>query len=318
MKYYFLINPNAGKGKAAEFIKPKIEQYIAQTGIDAEIYMPTSGSDGREFVHNKCMTGEQMRVYACGGDGTLFQIINGAYGFDNVEVGIIPLGSGNDFAKMLGDKETLLDVENQVEGAAVKFDLVKSGDTVGISHCSVGLDAVICAKKDDFNKPSFMTGEMAYVASTLYCFLGKIARKITVKIDDDEPFTINSIFCLAANAQWYGGGFKSAPYAKLTDGKLDFIVVEKKLSKLKLFPIIAAYKSGNHLTGKYDDFVTFKQGKKITVHSDTPIPMICDGESSTITDATFEIVEKGINFIVPKNCEYYNTHKDEFLSPATV
>ena len=199
--------------------------------------------------------------------------------------------------------------ESALSNTAIAF---KCDNAFAISSTGNGLNT------RSFNKPAFMTGEMAYVASTLYCFLGNIARKITVKIDDGEPFTIDSIFCLAANAQWYGGGFKSAPYASLTDGKLDFIVVEKKLSKLKLFPIIAAYKSGNHLTGKYDDFVKFKQGKKITVHSDTPIPMICDGESTTITDATFEIVEKGINFIVPKNCEYYNTHKDEFLTPATV
>lgn len=312
MKYYFLINPHAGKGKAADIIKPQIEEYIAEHEIDAEMHSADSGEEARAYVRSKCESGEPVRFYACGGDGTLYQVINGAFGFDNAEVGIMPLGSGNDFAKMLGDKDDLLDVEEQVEGVSVAFDLVKCGDNVGISHCSVGVDAVICAKKDDFNKLPFMSGPSAYVAATLYCFLGNIAHKLTVQVDDEKPRTMNSIFCLAANAKWYGGGFKSAPKAKLRDGKLDFVVVEKNKPKLALLPVIADYKSGNHLQKKYESFITYKHGKKMKVHSDTPMPMIIDGESYTMTDAVFEIVEKGIKFIIPKDCAYYKKHKDEF------
>lgn len=317
MKYFFLINPNAGKGTADEYIRPRIEKCIREMNVDAEVYIPSSAEDARRFVRKESERGVRVRFYACGGDGTLFQVINGAYGFPNAEVGIIPLGSGNDFSRMLGEKENLLDVPEQIKGKSYTFDLLKWGDKVGISHCSVGVDAKICAKQADFKKLPFMKGETAYMASTLYCFLGNLTNDLTVQIDDEPPVRMKkSIFCLAANAKWYGGGFKSAPYADLCDGKLDFVIVEKKRSKLALFPLIMAYKNGKHLTGEYDDFITFKTGKKMTVHSEKPIAMICDGEAEYATDATFEIVEKAINFIVPDTCAYAKEHKEE--APAEI
>ena len=210
---------------------------------------------------NESGTVVQTGGVACGGDGTLFEVVNACACKENAEVAAFPLGSGNDFIRIFGDKKDLRNVADHVNGTVMDFDLIKCGDQYAINQCSMGIDAEVCAKQAHFKKFPLLTGETAYTAALLYCFIGKMKSRFTITIDDGEPFTQDVLFCVGANSRWYGGGYMAAPKALTYDGLLDFIIVKKQGIRLKLLPLINKYKRGEHLDW---DITTFKRGKKIS------------------------------------------------------
>ncbi len=302
MKHIFIINPVAGNGIDHVAYSEKIKKTFAELNItDYEIHVTTGIGNANEFAKERVATGEHVRFYTCGGDGTLSEVVNACAEKANAEVAAIPLGSGNDFIRIFGEKEELLDLKAQINGTAMDFDLVKYEDLYAINQCSMGLDAEVCAKQASFKKMPIFTPETSYTAALLYCFIGKMKNTFTIQFDDDEPFTKDVLFCVVANSRWYGGGYKAAPKALPFDGLLDFVVVEKDCSRLKLLGLIAPYKRGEHLDWERTHF---KRGKKITIKSKKPSAVNFDGEVKIVTEATFNIVEKAIKYVVPANSEF--------------
>lgn len=301
MKHIFIINPAAGKRKKTISFIPEIEETCKRNSLDYEIYITTEKLDGFEFVKEKAQSGEDIRFYACGGDGTLFEVVNGSFGFNNVQVTVVPLGSGNDFIRFFGNKSDFLNLENLIKGNPIEVDLIKCGDKYAINQCCMGLDAEIGGKHEKFKKLPFITGEAAYFPAIIYGLMRKIKNVFTIRIDEGEPFTQPCLFCVIANSRWYGGGYFSAPKAIPTDGLLDFVIIKKTLSRFQLLPLIKKYKQGKHLEW---DFTIYERGKKISIHSEKPAAVNMDGEVFYMQKASFEIVEKGISFVVPAGANY--------------
>ncbi len=309
MKHIFVINPAAGQGKALEFIRPKIEWVCKKYNLDYEIYVTEKKGDGIEFVDNMSRTGEEIRFYACGGDGTLYDVVNGAFGYPNVQVAVIPLGSGNDFIRLFGTKDEFMVLEDVVNGVPVSLDVIKCGNEIAINQCSMGMDAEVCAMQGKIKKLPLVTGEGAYYIGCLYAIIRKFKNRFTVTIDDQEPFTKDCLFCFCGNSRWYGGGFKAAPNAQPDDNLLDFVVVEASVSRAKLVTLLNKYKRGEHLDW---DITTFKRGRKLTIHSDKPAAVNVDGETKYVTDTSFEIIDNGIVFVVPAKSGFL---KERGLAP---
>lgn len=305
MKYVFIVNPVAGKQKAGEFI-PEIEKICKAKGVDYEIYRTSGVGEAKKYTRRLGESGEAVRVYGCGGDGTLFEVINGAVGFDNLQVGALPLGSGNDFVRNFGRKKDFLDVLSQLEGESRKIDLIKCGEKYAISQCSMGIDAEVCAKQASFKKLPLMSGEMAYTASLVYCFLTKSSNVFEISIDDGEFEKYDVLFALCGNARYYGGGYKGIPLAVCDDGLLDFIIVKKDMPVIKFLKEMNNYKAGKHLEW---DRTIFKRGRKMTVRSRKFSAVNVDGECEFVKERTFEMVPAGINFIFPSCIDYDKIHK---------
>ena len=266
MKHIFIINPTAGKGKAAKKIIPVINSYCKTHKLDAQLYVTKFSGDGMKYVEEIAKRGEPVRFYSCGGDGTLYEVVNGAYKYPNAEVACLPLGSGNDFARLFGKRENLTNLDSQVNGSVHKLDLIKCGDKVAVNQCSMGIDAEVCAKQAYFKKIPLITGEAAYTASLLYCLGKRLNSEFKVTVDDDRVIEGTMLFALCGNSRWYGGGYMGAPKAIPDDGLLDFIIVRKTVGRLKLAGLINAYKRGEHLDW---DFTTFLRGKKMHIESTT-------------------------------------------------
>ncbi len=297
MKHIFIVNPASGKGKAEGKIVPKIEAYFAaHPDLDGEVYITKAQGDGRAYVESIAQKGEPVRFYACGGDGTLYEVVNGAYKYPNAAVGIIPLGSGNDFARIFGGSEKLFDIDAQVTAPTRKFDLIDAGGSVAINQCSMGLDAEVCAKQAYFKKLPGVGGEFAYTMSLFYCLFRRLNSEFKVIVDDDQVYEGKMLFSLCANSRWYGGGYKGAPKAIPNDGLLDFIMVRKTVGRLKLAGLVGKYKRGEHLGW---DFTTFVRGKKMQILSKNPAAVNVDGECEYVTESTFRLLESAIDIILP-------------------
>lgn len=310
MKHLFLINPNAGKGKAFETVMPKIKEATAERNMDYKVYVSKSSQDTHDYCKKIGESGEKTRIYACGGDGTIYDIVNAIYGYNNVEFAAVPLGSGNDFIRIFGTKEQFMDIGAQIDGTAIKIDAIKCGDRIAVNQCSMGFDAEVCSKQADFKKLPWLTGESAYTASLFYCLKSKTSNRFTITIDDGEPISDNFVFAFCGNSRFYGGGYQAAPYAVPDDGLLDFSIV-RAMKIPRLVTQIGNYKKGRHF--KWPE-TTYVRGKKMTVHSDIPASVNVDGECDLVTDSTFEIIPSAFSFVIPTTSSYIEDRKSGIIS----
>lgn len=310
MKHLFIINPNAGKGRAFETVMPKIKEATAARNVDYKVYVSSSPQDTHDYCKKIGESGEDVRIYACGGDGTIYDIVNAIYGYDNVQFAAVPLGSGNDFIRLFGTKEQFADIGAQIDGTAIKIDAIKCGDKIAVNQCSMGFDAEVCSKQSEFKKIPWLTGESAYTASLVYCLKSKTANRFTVTIDDGEPITDDFVFAFCGNSRFYGGGYQAAPYAVPDDGLLDFSIV-RAMKIPRLISQIGNYKKGRHF--KWPE-TTYVRGKKMMVHSDIPASVNVDGECDLVTDSTFEIIPSAFNFVIPTSSSYIEDRKSGIIS----
>ena len=143
MRYVFYINPTAGKGKTQENIKKTIDEYFADKDSEYKIHITTCAGDAQRDAKSQAKTGDNIRMFACGGEGTVMAVLNSIVGYSNVELGVIPCGSANDFLKFFENRNSFLDIAEQIDGEAVEMDLIKAGDKYCLNGCSVGMDAVV-------------------------------------------------------------------------------------------------------------------------------------------------------------------------------
>ncbi len=297
MKYVFIINPIAGKGKGEDII-PEIKSFFCERE-DFEIYVTGSIGEGTEIARRLAKTGEKMRIFACGGEGTAFEVINGIVGFDNVEFGVIPCGSANDFLKSFTDKKKFFDIAAQVSGESYATDLIKADEFYCINCCSVGMDAIVADGMRAFKRLPFVSGNMAYKLSLLKVFLGKIGLKLKLTIDGEKQEAKDYLFAVCANGGVYGGGFKAAPKASPFDAVLDFVII-KPVSKLRIPKLVKIYENGQH---EGLDICEMGRCTAMEIESDSDMPVNLDGELIHRKKIKFEIAEKALRFIVPEGVE---------------
>ncbi|MDW5300390.1 MAG: YegS/Rv2252/BmrU family lipid kinase [Sedimentibacter sp.] len=303
MRHIFIINPVAGKGKTQHDIENKIHALLKNKKTEYEVYFTKFKGDVNSFVINKCKDEIPTVFYACGGDGTLHEVINSAYNFNHACVGIIPCGSGNDFVKNFENRTYFEDIDLQINGEVVKLDLIKVKDEYAASVCNVGFDADAGFNMHKFKKIPFITGSGCYIMSVFYCLLKKLGKDLKVVIDESE--TINGTFLLGviANGHSYGGGYKCAPKAAINDGIMDLCFV-KNMSRLNIISLINNYKTGNHLeNNKLKKYITYRKCKHVKITSVEPINLCIDGENYACDELDFKIVPNALNFWLPKGVQ---------------
>ncbi len=297
MRYIFYINPTAGKGVSQEYIIKSINEYFANKLENFKIHITSAPGDAQTHAKSEAQTGDAIRMFACGGEGTVFEVLNGIVNYSNVELGVIPCGSANDFLKFFKTKDKFLDIDEQINGEIIEMDLIKAGDKYCLNGCSVGMDAVVARDMSIFKKWPLVSGSFAYTLAIVKTFLGKLGVVTDISVDGNKPQRKNCLFAVIANAPYYGGGYKGAPYAVPFDNSLDFTLVDK-ISKLKILKFLGIYKKGEH---KKLDCCTLQNCKSMEFTSQKPIPVNLDGEIIETNHMKFELVKGAVKFIVPKS-----------------
>lgn len=296
MEYVFYVNPTAGKGKRQKEIISEVNKYFSDKADKFRIHITKFAGDAKADAEKTAQSGEKVRMFACGGEGTVFEVVNGVYGYDNVEVGVIPCGSANDFLKFFESRDSFLDIDSQINGRTFAMDMIKADDRYCLNGCSVGMDAMVARDMKIFKRWPLVSGSMAYTLAIVKIFLGKLGISINISVDG-EPFKkAECLFAVLANAPYYGGGYKGAPDAVPNDQSLDFTLVDK-ISKTKILKFLPLYKKGDH---KNLDCCTVRRCRSIEFTSDKPIAVNLDGEIVESKNMRFELVEKAINFLVPR------------------
>lgn len=306
MKHIFIINPIAGKGKYQHDIEDNINDYFRYKDIDYDIYITKYKGDAKKFVTNKCEENIPYIFYSCGGDGTLHEVVNAAFGYKHVNVGLIPCGTGNDFVRNFDNVNNFENIEFQVQGNSINLDIIKIKDEYAVSVCNIGLDADAAFNMHKFKKIPFISGNICYILSVIYCLMNSLGKNLYIEINDKEKINGKFLLSVVANGHSYGGGYKCAPLAKIDDEILDVCLV-KNISRLKILGLINSYKSGKHLEeDNIKKYIEYRKCKNVKIKSDSHINLCIDGESYIYDEVDFEIVHNAFNFWVPKGTAVQN------------
>ena len=296
MKYLFIINPKAGRYDHTSQIIPRIHQAMKDRKDPYEVVSTRHPLHAAEIVQ-ELHGADPVRVYICGGDGTLNEAVLGAVGADNIEIGHFPCGSGNDFIKAFGqDTAAFSNWEKQIGGRAAVIDLIGCNGRYSINICSVGFDARIAADVPAMKKLPFCGGSGAYVLSILKNLFSGISGRYQVRVDG-ENHDGKYAMLIACNGNYYGGGFHPVPEARVNDGILDFLLV-RSMSRLRIIKIIDKYKKGLH--NRYPDDMIWIRGKKMEIICDKVDKINLDGEILPAKNATLYLSSKKIRFILPE------------------
>ena len=302
MKHLFIINPHAGKYDRSHEIREKVARVMEGRGKDYEILVTQYAGHGREEVRRAAELGEPLRVYACGGDGTLNECVVGAAGAPNAAVTHYPTGSGNDFIRMFGpDTCRFHDLEALLDAPQESLDLIDCNGHLALNVCSVGFDARIGLGAADFKKLPLVSGTMAYQLSALRTILQGIHRPYRVELDGEVLAHKEFTLLCACNGRYYGGGFMPVGDAMPDDGVLDMLVVPR-VNRRTFARLVGQYAQGRYRD--YPELIYACQGQTISFSSSQELVAVVDGEVLRGRRFTVALSERKVAFFYPAGLSY--------------
>ena len=289
MKTVKIINPAAGQGKA-----------VNEISEDTRYYVTKSVGDVENYVYKTLLKEPDTHFIVCGGDGSINEAVNGimrAEAQDTAILSAIGTGTGNDFIKY--------DKYAHSHGSSVKCDVIKYGDRYYINILNIGFDCTVVQKTEKLKKKPLISGSFAYICGVVGTVFGEYGTKMRIKIEnengEEEEFCDDYMLCVVANGQYYGGGFKPAPLADITDGLADVVLV-KTVKRTQIPSIIGLYKKGEHIDHEKRDIIdtfkhimTYRRARKVSISG---MQSVCaDGEIEKCESIDIEVVPKAINFM---------------------
>ena len=300
MKHLFIINPAAGSRDRTKEYTKTISAVCAERGLDYRIVVSQCPGDCARITREAAASGEELRIYACGGDGTLNEVAAGAAGCSNVAVTVFSGGSGNDFVKLFDEPDAFRDLTRLLDCREEMIDLIRCNDDYSLNICSVGLDARIGTDVANYKRLPLLSGFRAYALSTVVNTIRGIAEHYVVEIDGerlDDEFTM---IC-ACNGRFYGGGFQPVPEADPTDGLIDVLWVGK-VSRLMVAQVVGLYKNGRYK--ELPELIRHFRTDSVRILCDKPTPVNLDGELRTATEVRFTIAREKLRFFFPRELSF--------------
>ena len=313
MKHLIVFNPGSGKNnEQAESFRNLINEKFA--GLDFEVYETTGPRSVIPFLQKYLKEQKDtVRVYACGGDGTVHEVANALVGFENAELAILPIGTGNDFVKYYGvtneNIEQYRDFEPLIKGEAQPIDLSKiSGDGLkepwySINVINFGFDAIVGARGNYYKEHGLPadakegTNPYDYALKHDAMKHGRF-NNIEVYADGEKLNEKQLLLATLAQGQYVGGQFKCAPKSKNNDGLIDVCVL-KTMTFLGLGMIIGTYTKGKHLDRPRKKIV-YRQAKQIKFNSPEDFDVCVDGEMIKGNNFVVEVVPNAIKLVAPR------------------
>ena len=297
MKHLFIVNPIAGSRDASEDLRGRIQRAFHHRADSWELYVTKAPRDATEKIRQEAASGEALRVYACGGDGTFNECVCGAALLPNVAVCPVPTGTGNDFCRMFGaDAALFRDLDALLDGEVREIDLISCNGSYSANICSVGIDARIGTEVHRYSSLPLVGGAGAYVISAVVNAVRGIATGMRVRCGSYDSHEKYSLVC-ACNGRFYGGGFNPSPTAMLDDGLLDIFIV-KKVSLFTFARCIGKYASGH--ADDFPQFITHLRDTELSIEFDREDVINLDGEGLRAKSVNMKLIPKALKLIIPK------------------
>ena len=281
MKHVFIVNPVSGRGKALK-VSLGIKKICEEEKLDYEIHNTNGPKDATKIA--KKVKGSKNIIYSVGGDGTLNEVLNGVIGTKNM-LAVIPAGSGNDFYRTL----------SKMDDEMPLIDVGKVNGKYFLNVVSIGIDAEVAKNAEVMKKLKVPTSQI-YNASIVYTFFKYKFKDIEFSVDNTRSKNKCTILTIC-NGKMYGGGYKIAPEALLSDGYFDVYIVDK-ISKPTLPFLLGKLKKGTH-----ESLKEVHKSKATKIKFKCDYDLVCNVDGEIIIDRKFNIK------ILPKSLLIYNNKK---------
>ena len=304
MKYCFIVNPKAGKGQSVDSVCADVKRICEEREVDYDLFVSECIGDTKKQVAKLADEGDEVCFIACGGDGTLCETTLAVMALpseqrERVSVGVIPMGTGNDFASNFENKQAFFDISAQIDYTPYEIDLVKCNDMYSINMVNVGFDSHVVCQKEKIGRKKWVPRKLAYVISLLITLIKKPGIKAELICDGGEPIHKELLLTTLANGAFCGGGFYSNPLASLTDGQVDVIAV-KNVGRIKFLTLVGSYKKGVHIGDKFKKIVENFKCRTADMYFDREMPVSIDGEIVNTKEIHISIERAALKFMLPK------------------
>ncbi|WP_298016783.1 diacylglycerol kinase family protein [uncultured Dysosmobacter sp.] len=302
MRHIFIINPYAGKQDQTARIYGMADRLRDVHGLDCACMLTDRPGGASAMARKLAETGEAVRLYACGGDGTVSEVANGIAGFPNAAMTCIPAGTGNDFLKNFGpDRVKFADAENLWAGEVFPLDLIDCNGRYCVTIACNGIDARVADSVHQFSRAPLLSGRGSYLASVAANFLFRpIGRRWTVWLDGEK---LEDDFALVStcNGRHYGGGSTPVPEARMDDSVLNTVLI-KNVSKLTFARLFSAYSAGEH-SKLPPELIQVVTAGEVRIQAEQDIISCVDGECFRSREVVIRLADKRLNFFGPKGCD---------------
>ena len=320
MKHYFIVNPAAGKQNSGDRLIEEISKYTDR--YDIEIHVTTAPLDATEFVRKTCQENPDvdMRFYACGGDGTLSEVVNGAIGFPNASVSCYPCGSGDDFVKYYGGRQNFLDIEALMNANDDLIDVLAINDSVySINIVNFGFDTKVCKTMIKVRRKKIIGGKRSYVTGVVTALITAMKNKCSVTADGELLNPKGKILlCTLANGSYVGGSFYCAPKSINNDGLID-IALFRPLSRFTFVKLLPVYTKGGHLDDpRFKKYFEYRRVKSVSISAPEGFSLTVDGEILDGTEFTVSVLPKALRFAVPAGSKLIGGRSGETMPAKEV
>lgn len=302
MKHLFIVNPVSGDGKRYKGLIEDIHRICRERGLDYDVRMTEYAGHGKWLVKSEVAGFDgEIRVYACGGDGTVNEVASGLVECGRGELAVIPVGTGNDFVRSFSPDGEYMSLENQICGKSVDIDAVSAGDSVFVNMLNVGFDSAVVSTISRLrDKSPLMRGKFAYIIGVAINLFKMPKTTLRCEFDDGEVIEGEFLLTAFSNGQYYGGGFKPLEVARPDDGILDAILV-RPCSRLTFLSLVAKYKKGKILEdSRSKRYVITKRCKSAAVSFSPDSDVCVDGELVDEKSFNIEILPRSLKLSLPE------------------
>lgn len=303
MKYCFILNPAAGKGRSIHELSNAIETACQERELDFEIYQTVGVGDASDYVKRTVALNENeaYRFYACGGDGTLCEVMNGIMSLDNpsrAALGVIPSGTGNDFVRNFTNNENFWDIPAQLSAREREIDLLCCNDMYAINMINIGFDCEVVCQTARLKRKAWIPSGCAYIAGLLVTLIKKPGLKASISVNGETAIDCRYLLSTYANGAFCGGGFHSNPKSSLNDGKIDTVFVHN-ISRTRFLTLVSAYKKGTHLAKKYEKILKNQKLDSIDLCFDELANVSVDGEIISVKELHITLARNALRILIP-------------------
>lgn len=291
MRSFVILNPAAAGGKTLK-VRKQIETFLKKNKIKYELYISKSANDILSVVRQN-ITRDFSNFVGIGGDGTVHYIANALAGTDK-NLGYIPVGSGNDIAKNLGvplDIEKACKVIKKAKTKRIDLGLIND-QYYYLCIAGAGFDSDVTRLANETHFP--VKGPLKYTYAVYKTLITFRPKTFHIQYDNNQT-EIELMMMVASNMQAYGGGMKITPHADPCDGKLDICII-KKMSKIHFVKAFPRVFEGKHTQ---DPNVEIFKADTLRIECDKRADVFADGEYICSLPASFKVLPKALNFIVP-------------------
>lgn len=293
MLYIFVINGREDKA----FIMDDLMPQLKEVSIKYEIYKTTGEGDATRYVRMYCDFHREETVcfVACGGTGTLSEVVNGVIGFENKSVALLAYGSGNNFTLHFPGRN-FRSVKDMIDGETQVSDVIKCNNDYSINVINLGFDSMAAYWGAQF----ILKGkDKPYLRGTVRSIILHRFNNYRITVDGERLTRGTTMFCTIANASHYGQNYKCAPNAVIDDGLME-VEVNRSTTLLAFVIMYRFFKDGRHVTNAFcRRRMKFRSARHVEISSKSLIYLCVDGETVASRHFDIDVIDKAVTLRLP-------------------